>query len=56
MNEVKRPQCAHREKARHPSVMYDEDEATYCADCKSLVFADGHTEPVQITGVRTTKR
>lgn len=54
--EYTRPECGHREKAMQPSVMYDEDEARYCADCKSLVFADGHAEKVEITGVRTTKR
>jgi hypothetical protein len=51
-----RPVCGHREKAMQPSVMYAEDEARYCRDCKSLVFADGHVEAVVITGVRTYKR
>jgi hypothetical protein len=32
------------------------DDARYCPDCSSLVFEDGHVEPVQITGFRTTKR
>lgn len=54
--EYPKPQCGHREKAMQPAMLYAEDEARYCADCRSLVFADGHVEPVGITGVRTTQR
>lgn len=50
------PTCAHPEDARQPSVMYREGEATYCKQCQSLVFADGHTESVTITAVKTTRR
>ena len=48
--------CEHPENAMRQAMLYDPEEAFVCTACSSMVFADHHTEPVGITGVRTAKR
>jgi hypothetical protein len=48
--------CEHPERTMRDSVLLDPDEARVCMACQSMVFADGHTEPIGITKITTSKR
>ena len=48
--------CPHPESAMTDAMLYDPSEARVCRACSSMVFADGHTEPIGITKMTTSKR
>ena len=48
--------CTHDPSLLKQAMLYEPEEAMYCAGCISLVFADGHIEPVGVTKKTTTKR
>lgn len=45
--EVASDTCAHPADKLQPAML--RDDARYCPSCISLIFDDGHTEPVTIT-------
>jgi hypothetical protein len=53
---VKRSECDHPQEARRQAILHDPDEATVCAKCSSMIYADGHLEPIGITRMSVTKR
>lgn len=53
---IKRSECDHPAEARKEALLHEPDEATVCTACWTMVFADGHTEPIGITKMTTVKR
>lgn len=48
--------CEHPEEMLREAMLYEPHEAMFCMACQSLVFADGHAEPVEVTSTRRLKR